>query len=160
MTVVAYSSKHRVMAADSRCTDAFGMHLTSCRKVFTLTSGAILGSAGDADGRDFVALLDKAPASKLPTRSELAELKGDFYGLLVFRNGRIFTVLSEWKEHEHEGEYVGEVVAIRDRMIAIGSGSPYAYGAMGVGADPVAAVKAACRRDTMCFPPVQSARLE
>lgn len=155
MTVIAYSSKHRVMAADSRCTDEH-LHVTSCQKIWSLKSGAIFGGAGGIDERDLLALLEKATPRKLPTRAQLAELKYDFTGVIVFPKGQVYTLESEHVEHVG---WTSAVMQIRDQFVAIGCGADFAYGALEAGADPIRAVKAACKRDINCALPVQSARL-
>lgn len=155
MTVIAYSSKFHVMAADSRCTDAFGMHMTSCQKVFRLRNGALLGTAGDSDDRDVRDLLAKATPRKLPARGTLAEIRNRFCGILVFPKGQIYTVDIWHREHDFEGEWAASVDAIRDSIVAAGCGAQFAYGAMEVGANPIQAVRATCRRDTACALPVQ-----
>lgn len=159
MTVIAYSSKHRILAADSRCSDATGMHITSCQKVYRLHNGALLGTAGDSDDRDVRALLSKATPRKMPARQALAELRSQFFGVIVFPKGHVYTVDIWHREHEFEGEWAGCVDAIRDEIVAVGCGYQYAYGAMEVGADPRAAVRAACRRDSACALPVQWEKL-
>jgi 20S proteasome alpha/beta subunit len=155
VTVIAYSSKFRLLAADSRCTDAYGMHVTSCQKIFRLNNGALLGTAGDSDDRDVRELLAKASPRKLPTRHTLAEIKNTFRGLLVFPKGQVYTVDIYHREFDHDGEWAASVDAIRDGIVAVGCGAPFAYGAMECGANPIQAVKAACRRDTACALPVQ-----
>jgi 20S proteasome alpha/beta subunit len=155
MTVIAYSSKHKILAADSRCTDALGMHITNCQKIYRLANGALLGSSGDSDERDVRALLSKATPRKMPTRSQLAELKSHFCGILVFPRGQVFTVDIWHREFDHDGEWAASVDAIRDEIVAAGCGAQFAYGAMEVGATPIEAVRAACRRDTACALPVQ-----
>lgn len=159
MTVIAYSSKHRIMAADSRCSSASGMHVTACQKIFRLANGALLGTAGDSDDRDVRDLLAKARPRKLPTRQALAEIRSDFRGILVFPKGQIYTVDIWHREFDHEGEWSASVDEIQDAIVAAGCGAPYAYGAMEVGADPIQAVQATCRRDTACALPVQSEKL-
>jgi len=159
MTVIAYSRKHRTLAADSRCSDESGMHITNCRKIFRLRNGALLGTSGDADDRDMQAMLGAATPRKMPSREALAELKGRFGGILVFPHGQVFTVDVWHREFTFEGEWAGCVAAITDRFVAVGCGYQYAYGAMEAGASPVEAVRAACRRDAACALPVQWARL-
>ena len=158
MTVIAYSSKHRVMASDSRCQDDRGnFHLTNCVKIFRLKSGAIVGQAGDGDARDLFTLLGRASPRKMPTRAQLAELKIDCVALVVFPKGQLFQVTCEFFErgNGNHGMWTGEVMPIRDELASIGSGAPYAYGAMEHGASPIQAVRAACRRDLLCALPVQ-----
>lgn len=160
MTVIAYSSKHRILAADSRCSDAYGMHLTSCQKIYRLANGALLGTSGDSDERDIRDLLCKSSPRKLPSRAQLAEMKCRFEGLLVFPKGQVYVVNVWHREHENEGEWAGAVDVIRDDIVAVGCGYQFAYGAMEVGATPIEAVRAACRRDTACALPVQWEKLD
>lgn len=159
MTVIAYSSKHRIMAADSRFADPEGgTHFTSGQKIYRLKSGTLLGLAGDADSRDVCALFEKASPRKFPTRAQIAELKADFEGLVVFPKGQIFNVTGEFLERGR-GEWSGEVIAVRDAIAAVGSGATLAYGALEHGASPIEAVRIACRRDLYCALPVQWEKL-
>lgn len=155
MTVIAYSAKYRIMAADSRCSDEYGMHLTSCQKIFRLKNGAVLGTAGDSDDRDIRAMLASSSPRKMPSRKELAELKHQFKGILVFPKGQIFLVEMFYREFQSEGEWTANVDSIRDEIVASGCGAQFAYGAMECGANPIQAVRAACKRDTACALPVQ-----
>jgi hypothetical protein len=160
MTVIAYSAKHRVLATDSRCSSEDGAILTSCQKLYRLKSGALLGLSGEADDRDVVRLLESATPKKLPTRAQIAELKNNFYGILVFPKGQLFTVESEFYEHSgSHGEWTGQVLPIRDPFVALGCGADFAMGAMEHGASPVEAVRIACRRNSFCALPVQWAKL-
>lgn len=159
MTVIAYSSKHRIMAADTRASDDKGeYHLSRCTKIVRLKSGALLGMSGDGDGRDLEALLERATPRRMPTRQQLADLKMDVFALLVFPRGQMFTITGEY-DKKREG-WCGEVFPIDDKFVAVGSGKAYAYGAMEVGASPAEAVRAACRRDLLCAPPVQVEHLD
>lgn len=163
MTVIAYSSKHRTMAADSRCADDKGeVHLTDCHKILRLKSGALVGMAGDGDARDLMALLERATPSRMPSRKRLAALQSDVEALVVFPNGKIFTVTAEFLERGEgkHGMWVGEVLEIEDPIAAIGSGAPFAIGAMEHGADPFEAVRIACKRDLLCADPVTSMELQ
>lgn len=155
MTIIAYSSKHKILAADSRCSDASGMHVTNCQKVFRLANGALLGTAGDSDDRDVRAILARATPRKMPARAALAEIKNIFAGIMVFPKGHVFTIDIWHREFDFEGEWAASIDSIRDELVATGCGAQFAYGAMEVGASPVQAVRAACRRDTACALPVQ-----
>jgi 20S proteasome alpha/beta subunit len=155
MTVIAYSSKHMLLAADSRCSDSLGMHVTNCQKLFRLKNGLLLGTAGSSDFRDIRDMLSKATPKKMPSRAALAELKSEFSGIAVFPKGQLYTVDIYHHEFDHDGEWAAQVDPIRDTILAAGCGAQFAYGAMEVGATPIAAVRAACRRDTACALPVQ-----
>lgn len=158
MTVIAYSSRHQIMAADSRASDDKGeYHITNCRKIFRLKSGALLGLSGDGDARDLQMLLERATPRKMPTRQQIAELKLDAVGLLVFPKGQVFTITGEFMKSRDC--WVGEVFPIWDEISAIGSGAAYALGAMEFGASPSEAVRVACRRDLLCALPVQKERI-
>jgi ATP-dependent protease HslVU (ClpYQ) peptidase subunit len=150
MTVIAYSARHRVMAADSRtCLDS--MHVTNAQKIVRLKSGALLGMAGDGDCRDFARLLGKVLPKRLPTRDELADLRCDVTSLLVLPSGEVYRVTVG----HTEAEYWGEVMLLTKTLVAIGSGSDLALGAMGAGADPKRAVEVACEWAVSCGGPVQ-----
>jgi len=155
VTVIAYSTKTRIMAADSRCSNENMMHLTNCRKIFRLENGALLGTSGDSDDRDVRVLLAKATPRNMPSRSALAALKCCFHGIMVFPKGQVFLVCIDWYEHEAEGEWMAGVDPITDEIIAIGHGMEYAYGVLEHGGTPLEAVRCACKRDTTCALPIQ-----
>lgn len=155
MTVIAYSSKHQIIASDSRCVDMNSVHCTNAKKLYRLANGAVLGVAGNVDTRDVRDLLGRATWKKMPSRHQLAELKTSFEGMIVFPRGMIFTVEIEHEEFDHEGEWTAGVTLMTDPYVAIGSGYQLAYGALEAGASPIQAVRAACRRDTACALPVQ-----
>ncbi|MGH7743725.1 MAG: hypothetical protein ACREQ5_02745 [Candidatus Dormibacteria bacterium] len=155
MTIIAYSAKHKVLAADSRCSDEHSMHLTNCRKVFRLKNKALLGTAGDDDDRLVRALLDKASPRKMPSRQALADTKTDFHGILVFPKGQVFVISIWYQDREGEGEWRGNVSPITDGIVAVGHGQQYAYGVLEAGGSPIDAVRVTCKRDTTCALPVQ-----
>lgn len=159
MTVIAYSAKHRIMASDSRvAADEGAFHLTDSRKIYDLRrSGAVLGLAGDADARDLLTLLGQASPARMPARAELIELETETDALLVFPTGRTYRITCERLEKAER--WNAEVLWIRDRFVAIGSGKDFAYGALEAGATPQQAVEAACRRSLVCAPPVQWRRV-
>ncbi len=152
MTVIAY--KDGVMAADSRSTDEHDMHLTDCEKIVRLKSGALLGGAGDSDDRAVVKLLQHATPRKMPTRKQLGDTHTDYEGILVFPNRMVFCV-SIKRDEDNEDEWRGEIYRVTDKMISVGSGKQFAYGAMEAGASAFEAVEITCRRDTGCAIPVQ-----
>jgi 20S proteasome alpha/beta subunit len=159
VTVIAYSTKHKIIAADSRSTDGYAMHFTNCKKIFRLKNGAVIGTAGQSDDRDVRALLEKATPRRMPSREQLAALKMEFIGILIFPKGQVFTIDISFIEHESEGEWMAGVDIVTDDFVAVGHGAQFAYGAMEVGATPVEAVRATCRRDTTCALPVQWERI-
>jgi ATP-dependent protease HslVU (ClpYQ) peptidase subunit len=62
-------------------------------------------------------------------------------------------------EYGNTDEWSGTVSPITDDIVAVGHGQQYAYGAMEAGADPIKAVRAACKRDMTCALPVQHEKL-
>ena len=161
MTVICYSTKSKIIAADSRSTDAHMMHFTNCKKIFRLANRAVLGTAGDSDDRDVRAILARATPKRMPTREQLAALRMHFAGILVFPKGQVFTIDIDFVIHEGSGggEWMAGSDLITDEFVAVGHGAQFAYGAMEVGATPVEAVRATCRRDTTCALPVQWERI-
>ena len=146
------------MAADSRCTNGSPQrHLTNSQKIYRLPSGALLGSAGDADSRDIRTLFGNATPTKMPTRKQISALENDVDLLLVFPKGQVYLITAEYVEDL--SAWTGQIVRISDVIVAIGTGANFAYGAMEFGADPIEAVEVACRRDIMCFGPIQSEKL-
>jgi 20S proteasome alpha/beta subunit len=160
MTVIAYSRKHRIMAADSRCSDEYSMHLTTTRKIYRLKNGALLGTAGDDDARLIVELLSKSTPRKLPSRQQLAETKTEFLGILVFPKGQVYVIDVRFQERFSDGsDWTGSVSQIEDDVVSVGHGQQYAYGALDLGHTPQEAVRVTCKRDTTCALPVQWEKL-
>jgi len=142
------------MASDSRCSDEHDTHVTSTKKVYRLSNGALYGYAGDSDDRDLRALLSKSTPRKMPTRAQLATLKTDAKVIVVFPKGQCYTIEIEF-DKEKTNDWVASVDLITDEIVAVGSGYQFAMGAMEAGKSPAEAVRIACRRDLACAPPVQ-----
>jgi len=154
MTVVAYRAG--ILAADSRCSDEYSMHLTNCRKIFRLKNGALLGTAGDDDARLLMKLLSSATPRNMPSRQALAETKTGFHGIMVFPKGQVFVVGVGYASYtDSDGEWDGWVSPITDEFVAVGHGQQYAYGVMEHGGTAIEAVRCACKRDTTCALPLQ-----
>ena len=163
MTVIAY--RNGIMACDS-CWATFGTQTVSAIKIQRLSSGALLGQAGDNDSRAIAALLDKIKDHrKLPSREDLAATKASFQGLLALQKGGIW-VISTGK-HDDAGYPVDEdedfgvwPAATMGGYAAVGSGADYALAAMDAGASARDAVTIACRRNIDCRLPVHVVRLK
>jgi hypothetical protein len=156
MTVIAYSRKHRILAADSRCSDEWDMHLTNARKIYRLKNGALVGTAGDDDCRELLVLLSKATPRKMPGKQQLADTKTSFLGIMVFPKGQVFRVNIDFNERTSDGsEWEAQVCEITDEVIAVGHGQQFAYGILDAGGTPQDAVRGACKRDLSCALPVQ-----
>ncbi len=157
MTTIAY--RDGVMASDSRGTDESEMVLTDCQKLYTLDSGAILGTAGDDDIRKLLKLLGKAKTpGDLPSKKRLAKTQSDFKGILVFPTKEIFIIhIAKPKSLDEDmDEWTAYVCEIWDSMCAVGTGAPYAYGAMEAGKTAPQAVEIACKRDIYSALPVHT----
>jgi len=154
MTTVAY--KDGVMASDSRCTDDSGVYIGRTPKMYRLANGALLGTAGDADARCVIDLLNKSSAKKLPTRKELAALEVDFRGILAFKNGCAYYIdIYVWEISDASAQWDAQVYEIEEQMAAIGSGEQFALGAMRAGKNARDAVTIACHFDSFSSPPVR-----
>lgn len=116
-------------------------------KIRRLSSGALFGSAGDADERPIIALLDKIrnPA-KLPLPLELAATRCDTNAIIVFPNGAVYIVVSEALD-VLESNFKGAVWKANRGYVACGTGADLATGAMAAGKSARDAVAIACKFD-------------
>lgn len=144
------------MAADSRVSNGDHEFLTHAEKITRLPTGALYGGAGDGDDRELLTLLQRATASRLPSRRALAATQVDVAALLAFPSGPVF-YLAVYKEEE---DWKGELTRVLAPFCAVGSGRNYAMGAMEHGASAAEAVEIACRHDAMSGLPLQCIRLE
>jgi hypothetical protein len=143
------------MVSDSKCTDPVGMYLTPTSKLFRLKSGGILGTAGDDDAREVMQLLDQCKdQDDLPSKQQLADTKTEFSGLLYLPNKKLYQV-DIYNHPEHPQVWAASVSELRAKFAGVGSGSPYAIGAMHHGATAQQAVKIACKLDAFCALPLQ-----
>jgi len=159
MTTVAY--KAGVMASDSRCTDDAGVYIGRTPKMYRLANGALLGTAGDADARCVIELLNKSTAKKLPARKELAALEVDFRGILAFQNGAVFYVdIYVWEIGEASCQWGAQVYEVEEGVAAIGSGEQFALGAMRAGKSAKDALSVACHFDSFSSPPIKVVKVK
>lgn len=162
MTTIAYRSG--IMACDSAWTCG-GTVDTLTTKIERLSSGALLGMAGQNDGRALTAMLDKAktPAG-LPSYEAIMNLRASLMGLLVLPKGKIFkietTVLSaeNWSEDNPDGTF--GIWEITGPFAAVGSGGDCALAAMEAGKGAVDAVRIACKYDINSRPPIHQMALK
>lgn len=160
MTTIAY--KDGIMACDSAWSyddliDA------SATKITRLSSGALLGEAGENDSRHIQKIFDKikTPAS-LPSRDDMLKIRMDYMGLLVFPKGRIFKICiahaseSNWDKDFKEDVGIWEVNL---PFAAVGSGKALALGAMAAGKSAKEAVRIGCRFDINSRLPVHTVSL-
>lgn len=159
MTTIAY--KDGVMAADSKTTEG-GYFVTRAKKIHRLASGALLGQAGNVDIRDVIDLLDKTRTEKsLPTREALAKTRCDFRGILVLKNGGVYLIdITPVQFADTLADWDAQVIEVRERFTAVGSGEQFAIGAMAAGMNAEQAVSIACRYDGASGGPVNAVPLK
>ena len=139
MTPIAYA--RGLMAADSSAW-VHGTHVHKVRKLWRV-GGGLVGMAGSIiDMEAFVRwIADGADHEDYP--------HGEFDTIVVDPSGRVSL---------YEGAGPDPVVS-RDPYVAIGSGMMVALGALAVGANPIAAVRAAIKHTGTSKPPVRFLRL-
>lgn len=148
MTTIAY--RDGVMAGDSAYTD-------DCRivglgpKVIRFKH-VLYGGAGDADDRVLVSILKKVKTpADLPSVKVLRKFEQDLDALIVFRDGRTFSLYAAAKAGAQHGLH-----EIFYPFASIGSGRDVALGAMAAGASAERAVEISCEHTTYSCPPVTS----
>jgi hypothetical protein len=158
MTVIAYCKG--IMACDSMWGDDNDMLLTRRTKLTRLSSGAIIGEAGDDDSRHVIELLSKVktPAG-LPSREALLKLAIDYDAVLVFPSGRIFSISIGAPEHGERDYWTAGLFEVSESYYAVGHGAAHAFTAMECGKSAHDAIRLACRRDLMCREPIHMMHL-
>ena len=166
MTCIAWRAGW--MVCDS-CWTFGDTQVGSLIKIQRLTSGALLGQAGDNDCRNLVLLFDRIKdPSKFPSKQELATTKDNFMGLLALPKGGVWVIASApvdeagWPvaDSYDEREEVGIWPATSmGGYAAVGSGSDLALAAMDAGANARQAVEIACRRNINCRLPIHAVPL-
>ena len=160
MTTIAFSAKDGVMACDSCWTDCNDVVIGTLQtKIFKLTSGAVVGEAGDNDSRAVRELLDKVDRlENMPAAKDLAETHVDYAGIVCLPDGKVAQILIE---HDKEKGWCAQVFPVNRGYTAVGSGGPLAIGYMGAleGKGAVAAVKFACDNSVGSKLPVHSVQV-
>jgi ATP-dependent protease HslVU (ClpYQ) peptidase subunit len=158
MTTIAY--RDGVMACDSCWT--MGSEIdTLTTKISRLPNGALFGQAGMNDGRAVVKLM-KEKNWELPSFEELMQIRLDSTNLLVFKDGRIFKIVTVhippeiWDKDTKESIEDLGCWEVNRTFTAIGSGGPYAMGAMLAGVGAPRAVEIACQMDIYSRPPIDN----
>jgi ATP-dependent protease HslVU (ClpYQ) peptidase subunit len=130
MTTIAF--RDGVMAAEGRSTLSGTILTDQNTKIVRLSDGALFALAGeDSYVAPLLSYLEGDEGAELPKADS-----SPFTALVVEVDGTIKL---------YEG--VGDFIVAEVPFIAIGSGAPYAYGALDMGADPEHAVLLACKRD-------------
>lgn len=157
MTTIAYRSG--IMACDS-CWASASLQTTSLIKITRLASGALLGTAGDADDRALQELLRNVKSiEKLPTRDAFAALKCDMDAIFVLKSGQVFKIGIE-RDVKHSSDFEAQIWPANRGICAAGSGAELAIGAMAHGASAKEAVGIACNWDINSRGPVHAVRLK
>ncbi len=143
MTTIAYDVRKGVIAADSREVWVDGGY-NLCEKLFRIKSGPhkghIVGTSGaSSPGIVFVDWYANPKKSEPPK----IQFEDEYFTCLVLTPEGAFTV----------DDHCRLVRCIEPRG-AIGSGAPFAIGAMDMGATPKQAVAIACRHSAYSGPPV------
>jgi len=157
MTVIAW--RNGMMACDS-CWTFGDIQVASAVKIKRLSSGALLGQAGDNDCRVIDDLLDRVKDPlKLPTREQLNATKVSFIGLLALQRGGVYVISTAkiddagWVYDDDDDVGVWTATTMGG-YAAVGSGANCALAAMDAGANARQAVEIACRREIHCRLPV------
>lgn len=157
MTIIA--AKGNSMSCDS-CWASSGIVNVLAKKITRLTSGGLLGQAGDNDAREVIKLFQNVKTDKaLPSRNELMALRVDFHGLLLLPNGKLIQIATSNVLPEHIEDDVGLWEVMGFPYAAVGSGADIALGAFFQGATTAQAVAAACRHQVDCRPPIHTATI-
>lgn len=151
MTTIAY--RDGILVADSHATyDSGSLHKHTCRKLFRKTvvegkkkTDVIIGTAGDSSPS--LVFVDWYGTNKPPPDTFL-HIGGDFLCLVLTPKGLF----------EYDIYCRGEQVL--DDFYAIGSGSPFALGAMAAGKSAYDAVRIAAKFDPFTGGRIQSETLE
>lgn len=131
-----------------------------CQKLFKLKSGAILGTAGESDAREIIALLDTCETEvDLPSRLSLSMCRAEFCGLLWLPDRTLWSVDIIQDEHQHE-IWNASVVQVKGKIAAVGCGADNALGVLALGGTAVESVKSAIKLDVFCGGPVQRMTLD
>jgi hypothetical protein len=155
------------MACDSCWTNGSGTVDVLANKIFRLSSGGILGQAGQNDGRPIVEMFDKVKTpGQLPSYDALCKLRVSSICLLVLPKGRFYKIATTLVAQENwdqgfEANF-GDGVGIWELtgFGACGSGTDLALAAMSAGASARDACLIACRYDINSRPPVHVVPLE
>lgn len=162
MTVIAWRAG--VMACDS-CWTYGDTQTVSLIKIKRLSSGGLLGGAGDNDNRAIDMLLDKIKdPRKLPSRVELAATKDNFMGILALPGkGGVWIIstgpVDEMGFPKEDDDFGIWPATTMGGYAAVGSGGDIALAAMDAGASAKLAVEIACRRNINCRLPSHVRRL-
>lgn len=128
MTCIVASVQHRIIVSDTRCSDDNSMvRVSKIRRI----KGGLVGCAGGWS--EILYFWDKIGGKRV--KDGVLHDQADFCGIELARDGLYLY------------DPAGRRYSIKDEFYAIGSGGPYALGAMAMGATPEEAVAIASRFD-------------
>jgi hypothetical protein len=156
MTTIAFDGK--TLACDS-CWTYGGTVDTLTTKIVRLSSGGLLGCAGQNDSRSVIALLDKVKTpAQLPSYEAVMAIRADILGLLVLPKGRVYKIATTIISPENWDEGMDDfgLWEITGPFAAVGSGGDSALVAMECGKPAREAVRIACKYDPASRPPIHA----
>lgn len=141
MTCIVASVHHQIVVADTRCSDDNSMvRVSKIRRA----KGGLIGCAGGWS--EILHFWDKLSGKKV--KDGVLHDQADFCGIELARDGVYLY------------DPAGRRYPIKDQFFAIGSGGPYALGAMAMGATPEEAVAIASRFDPATGPEIEVLQLK
>lgn len=141
MTCIVASVPHRVIVSDTRCSDDNSMvRVSKIRQIKT----SLIGCAGGWS--EILYFWDKLGGKKV--KDGVLHDQAEFCGIELARD-----VIYMYDPS-------GRRYPIKDQFFAIGSGGPYALGAMAMGASPEEAVAIASRFDPATGPEIEVLQLK
>lgn len=135
MTTICY--RDGVLAADTRGTDDdYHPGIYRCNKLFRVNGDVVATAGDDTEGMIFVDWYGSKKLGKRPKPpSRLVDGEADFLCLVLTKDGVFW--YDKWCRAN----------PVQDEFYAVGSGAPYAMGAMAHGAGALEAVETAKRWD-------------
>jgi hypothetical protein len=153
MTTCLYDRRTKTIVADTQNTDASG-YIYRTNKIERLKNGSYFLGSGHCFtiGQCRIwAENDFAETSRPDFGVFLSDT--DEYGfccLVISPDGKEVTLVDNEMQPS----------TVKDKYISVGSGASYAIGAMDAGADPIQAVKIACKRDGSTSEPIDVVEIE
>ena len=160
MTTIAWDGK--ILSCES-CWTYGGTVDTLTTKIARLSSGGLIGLAGQNDSRPLIALVDKVKTpGQLPSYEAIMSIRADILALLVLPKGRVYKIATTIVSPEQWNEDIGDcgLWEITGPFAAVGSGGDAALVAMECGKKAQDAVRIACKYDPNSRPPIHSMPLQ
>lgn len=157
MTTIAWDGD--ILAADSYLSKG-SLVLSTCKKLFRMKSGALIGTAGDGDHRKLLKMLNNVRVEKdFPSHDILKEVEQDIEFLIILPNKQVFDLALDPPKKGADDDWIVNLDEIEGGYAAIGSGRYSAITALDLGFTAREAVEAGIRRDIYSGPPIRTMRL-